>query len=129
MVTKLQAIIDAKDPTNAASVTAAMNAQSDLMDLFDTYACTEPASTDPKNIGEEMVKNTDCQQRLYAGATDGEEGTDAMETTTDPSFFQVAVSYAFGDTSVGVLELVLFTISALELFASSESTTTRARFT
>ena len=25
-----------------------------------------------------------------------------MDTTTDPSFFQVAVSYAFGDTSVGV---------------------------
>ena len=25
-----------------------------------------------------------------------------MPTTTDPSFFQVAVSYAIGDTSVGV---------------------------
>ena len=106
-VTEFQEIIDTGngDEATEAEMTLGMEAQEDLMALFATYACTPP-DPDPENVGAAMVMDADCNERFYAPAT--EEGTDgspavaAMPTMTDPSMLQVAISYAFGDTSVGL---------------------------
>ena len=103
----LQTIIDAGNEADAnpAQMTAGMRASDQLMELFETFKCDpEPMSDDGTTIGDGPTQN--CDQQLYSAATpemmDGMDAVPAMGTTTDPSFFQVAVSYAFGDTSVGV---------------------------
>jgi hypothetical protein len=95
---------EAEDATEQDKADA-VEAQEALKALFATYACDpEPMVGSGTPIGDSMVAG--CAQRLYSASTpemmDGTPGSDAMPTTTDPSFFQVAVSYAFGDTSVGV---------------------------
>ena len=102
----LQTAIDTGNADGATNenVVAGETAQMALEALFASHAC------DPEPMGETSVMgdpmDPDCTQALYANTVpegdDGSDAVDAMETTTDPSFFQVAVSYAFGDTSVGV---------------------------
>ncbi len=106
-VDELQDIIDAEVATDQDSVIAANNARSDLETLFDTYACDPVAEADSRGTFDETDAN--CQQALFSAAVpEGDDGSDAvaaipaMETTTDPSFFQATIGYVFGDTSVGV---------------------------
>ena len=68
---------------------------------FNDYMC----EVDAKMVGK--AKNANCAERLYMdavaeGATqEAVEAVDAKPNMVDPSFFQVAVSYGFGNTSVG----------------------------
>ena len=106
-VTQLHDIIDDEDEKNEASVTAAEEARSNLETLFDTYECDPVAEADRR--GNLDVTDANCEQAFFSAAVpEGDDGSPAvaaipaMETTTDPSFFQATIGYVFGDTSVGV---------------------------
>ena len=105
-LTRLQGAINTGngDEATEQQITDGAAAQMELMELFATFECDPEPMGDGTSIGNGMT--TDCAQALYAHSTpemmDGSAAVAAMPTTTDPSFFQVAVSYAFGDTSVGV---------------------------
>ena len=92
------------DGSSADDREKGMEAAADLETLMMAFACTP--STDATIRGDAMTTRSQCGSRLYNAATDelmdGSAAVKAMPTTTDPSFFQVAISYAFGDTSVGV---------------------------
>ena len=76
----------------------------DLFDMLDDHDSAKkdnlgcnPAADPAVGIGGPMeMVDPLCGDRMYP-ATAGK-----ADQTVDPSFFQVAVSYAFGDTSVGV---------------------------
>lgn len=82
-----------KDAADAAEEAMMAGFESDKCDLVTPAMAIGGADTD---------NGPACADRLYKDGVDAVEGTDAMPTTTDPSFYQVAVSYAMGDTSVGV---------------------------
>ena len=64
------------------------------------FAMTEGCNlADESGIGGPPVAPAVCNERMYPAAA-AVEGTPPQ--IVDPSFFQVAVSYAFGDTSAGV---------------------------
>ena len=95
-----QATLEASSSTDAQIA----EAEEALAMLFEGFACA-PVKEAEKQGGADTPEAR-CMERLYsAGTPEGKDGTPAVAavpTTTDPSFFQVAVSYAFGDTSVGV---------------------------
>ena len=103
---RLQTAIDTGNGAEASEQEKAD--RDDAMDvltaLFTSHACDPEPMDTGTTLGDEMT--TDCTEVLYAHSTpemmDGSLAVAEMPTTTDPSFFQVAVSYAFGDTSVGV---------------------------
>ena len=103
---RLQTAIDTGNGAEASEqeIADGADAQMELMMLFTHLACDPEPMEEGTSIGDGMT--ADCTQALYAHSTpemmDGSAAVAAMPTTTDPSFFQVAVSYAFGDTSVGV---------------------------
>ena len=104
-VTRLQGLMETgeEDGASAAQREAGMEAADDLAALFELFAC-EPAG-DAEERGNAKPTTPACNDRLYSAAMDalddGMAAIPAMPTTVDPSFVQVAVSYAFGDTSVG----------------------------
>ena len=108
--TSLQATIaaGAADEATEQEKANAGVAQATLMTLFETFKCDPEPMLADGTVGTTVgdVMTPDCARALYANSTpemmDGMPGSDKVPTTTDPSFFQVAVSYAFGDTSVGV---------------------------
>ena len=64
-----------------------------------------PAEDPDQPLGGAQTTGTPmCGDRMYpeTAAVAAVPGTDDTQHVTDPSFFQVAVAYAFGDTSVGV---------------------------
>ncbi len=104
-----QILIDAgnaDDATEQAMVDG-QEAEAALRALFDVYECDPEPMADGSVLGDEMTAN--CIQVLFEPSMpEGEDGSPAvaaipaMETTTDPSFFQATIGYVFGDTSVGV---------------------------
>ena len=109
----LQAERDAMEHMDATEQDIA-EAMSDIMALFgmDMYGCPDPMMAGAIGDADEAA-DSNCSMRLYKDAVPevpevpeviepGMASVAPMDTTTDPSFFQVAVSYAFGDTSVGV---------------------------
>ena len=99
----LQTIIDAgnEKDANDTEKLAGTRAHDRLESLFTTFKCDpEPMSKTSSVLGDPATAN--CRQRLYKAAQAAVPGTDAMPTAVDPSFYQAAVSYVFGNTQVGV---------------------------
>ena len=98
----LQDLIDAGNApgANAAAVTDGKGAAEDLDALFDTHSCYPVTPADEIGNGDTLDLN--CQPRLRMHGTAAIQAVDPMTHVTDPSFVQVAASYALGDTSVGV---------------------------
>ena len=62
-------------------------------------ACTRPGEEE----GDDRIDCDDTTQHCYGvDAVEGDPAVPAMPTTTDPGMLQVAISYAIGDTSVGL---------------------------
>jgi hypothetical protein len=99
-VARLQVLIDAGMADDAEEQDKADGAEAkmDVMAMFAVYAC----DPEPDNQGEAM--DATCMKRLYAASTpalmDGSPGSGAMDTMTDPSYFQLEIGYNFGDTTV-----------------------------
>ena len=98
-----QAAITAGRAANASAAqkTAAATAEKNLEKLFKDFACTPARTVQQKGTDGEVA----CDGRFYAEATDavpGTDGTPAMPTKVDPSFFQAGIGYVFGNTQVGV---------------------------
>ena len=92
------AAADPADPGYADKERAAADAKEAMMAGFVTHSCVlvTPAAA----IGDGRTDNSaTCQDRLYADAVDK---VPAVQHMTDPSFYQAAVGYVFGNTKVGV---------------------------
>ena len=96
-----KAALDAANPADkdyADKVRAEADAKKAMMAGFATHSCVlvTPAAA----IGDGVTDNSaTCQNRLHSEAVDAVAEVQHM---TDPSFYQAAVGYVFGNTKVGV---------------------------
>ena len=95
----IAAVETAGDAATEQQKAAAAQAEERLKAIFDEDAFNcDPA---PDVIGD--AATADCSQRLYSHAMDeiaGTDGMDAMQTYSDPNYFQVEIGYKFGNTGV-----------------------------
>ena len=100
-VDRLQGLIDAgKDNANAEAVTEGMQAATDLNNLIEDSMC-DPV-TEADRIGDARMMDENCQMRRMDDGMNAVPGVGEVNHVNDPSFTQIAVSYALGDTKVGL---------------------------